>query len=343
MVTKIVFLLSFILVCGCFPKHESSLPPADLVSEDKVLGPNDSNYFESDQGFPMDETTELQRLALINKEECLSNLTCSMNQVERLTDEFQFKTGQLILRGNLFNFNRTTNRWSTSDKIEVTTFAANPDLINTVQESDYHNYISEVRPYTRLLDNLNKNLASPLKPIVVTQGKLGLLELSYQDPGLCDMFAAERFYLSPGFPWPMYQPPSEGVDNFDWAPRTGFDENNDVFAAETLIICGEITILNRTVKLEAKNIIFYNSHIRVMSDRDMPSGLRVITENLGYFGTNLIESNIINRVSGQKNSTAPTIDLGATGLVTKLLSDVPINNNQNTHYFKIFMAEKIEN
>ena len=77
-----------------------------------------------------------------------------------------------------------------------------------------------------------------------------------------------------------------------------------------------------------------------MSDRDMPTGLRVSAENIGYFGANLIESNIINRISGQKNSSAPTIDLGASGVFVHVPSTAPANNRFNAHFFKIFMAER---
>lgn len=334
------------LLVGCLPqdKDESVQSPTTTDTENQVLQPGDEGYFESSQGFPLDEPTELERLELLNVEECMSNPDCTLTEIQRIADDFQFKSGQLIFKGNSFTHDPINRSWFPNEFIDVITFASDDSIFNSSQESDYHKYENETRSYSRLIDGLNMNLEKPLKYLIVTQGKLGLSELTSTDPRLCDVFAAERFYTNSQLPWPKYVPPSNGQsDNFDWAPRTGFDENNDMFSGETLIICGEINLLNRTVKLEAKNIIFYNAHVKVMSDRDMPSGLRIITENLGFFGANLIESNIINRATGQKNASAPTIEIGTTGLITQLNSSAPANNRFNEHYFKILMAEHLEN
>ncbi len=344
--TKLLLILLVFSIAGCLPQDEDYgvTPTETSDNEGQVLQPGDEGYFNSDQGFPLDEPTELERLEMLNVEKCMSNSDCTLSEIQKIADDFQFKSGQLIFKGSAFVHDPINRSWFPNELIDVITFSSDAGVFNSTVESEYHRYELATRNYSRLIDGLNMNLEKPLKYLIVTQGKLGLQELTAADPRLCDLFAAERFYINSQLPWPKYTAPAVGeVDNFDWAPRTGFDENNDLFTGETLIICGEINLLNRTVKLEAKNIIFYNSHIKVMSDRDMPSGLRIIAENIGFFGANLIESNIMNRVTGQKNASAPTIEIGTTGIVAQLNSSVPANNRFNEHFLKILMAEHIEN
>lgn len=324
--------LSFILsLCvGCFQSDITSSKPKTDSSEttEEAL-----DEFE----FPLSEEEELERLGISGKSNCIGDIECSVSDIDRLADEFSFRSGKLILRGNLFGFRSGTNEWIPNSNLDITTFAIDESVFTNNQESDFHLFTNELRNYTKLKSGVNIDLEEPLRPIIVTQGKLGLNEREARDPGLCDVLAAERFEYQSKPPWKKFN----HADNkfLGWPQGTGFFEDNDVFAGETLILCGEISILNRTLKLEAKNIIFYNTHIKVTSDRDMPTGLRIIAENLGYFGANVIESNIINKASGYKNSIAPTIDIGVSGLITKVDSNVPANNRLNTHHLKILMAE----
>ena len=339
----IQMMILLVLLTSCFEDEvtieteKNSSTPEDS----QALNPDDPNFFESDAGFPLEQSEELVELDYLRRSECVGNIDCSMSDLDRLADDFSFRSGKLILRGNLVQLNQQANQWFIADNLEVLSFALRSEELITQQESDFHQFTPELRPYYQLVNGLNVNLDQPIRPVVVTQGKLGLREHSYRDPGLCDVFAAENFEKQSQPPWPKYDYSQDSAtSNYTWPQGTGiFNENNDLFAAETLIVCGEINILNRTLKLEAKNIIFYNSHIKVMSDRDLPTGFRVTAENIGYFGANLIESNIINRVSGQKNSSAPTIDLGASGVFVQVPSTAPANNRYNAHYMKIFMAE----
>lgn len=343
-----ILLIVFGFSTGCLPENKDNSDVSNSKSKTSTdeLKPGDPGFFESDFGFPLDDQSAIQALEAQNIEKCMSNPDCSLTEIQKLADDFQFRSGKMIFRGNTFGYNPIRNIWYPNDNIQVITNAKNPEIFNTTAESEYHKYDSENKNYVKLIDGLNINLSKPLKYLFVTQGRLGMKEFESTDgPKLCDTFAAERFYLNSDLPWPKYLPPQKGEqDSYDWAPNTGFDENTNTFAGETLILCGEIQVLNRVVKLEAKNLIFYNTHIKVFSDRvAMPAGLRITTENLGYFGTNLIESNIINNVSGHKNATSPTIEIGTKGSILKINSNVPLNKTSDDHYFQILMGEHLEN
>jgi hypothetical protein len=341
---KIHKLLNIIGICifltSCFEDRATVSSSPDTVSSLDEISKDDPNFFDSEQGFPLDQQSEISELNILNKSDCIGDINCTLSEMERLADDFSFRSGKLVLRGNTYKYNSDKKTWAINKNIEVISYAFKPELLETQKESDFHFFADELNNYTQLKDGVNKNLSTPLRPIIVTQGKLGLNELSNRDPGLCDVFAAENFERQSTTPWAKYKSSTdEKATDYHWPIGTGYNENNDTYSGETLIICGEISTLNRTLKLEAKNIIFYNSHIKIMSDRDMPSGLRVIAENIGYFGANVIESNIINKASGHKNSSAPTIDIGVSGQIVQIDSTAPINNRFNAHYFKIFMAE----
>ncbi len=346
MLLKNIFSLLVILgvLTSCFedeidPQTSKNTPLTD--PEQQGINIYDPDFLNSDFGFPLDPNFELTALERLRKSECIGNIDCSMSDVDRLADDFTFKSGKLILRGNLVKLNTQTNQWMIDSQLEVISSAVKNETLLSQQESEIHKFTSELQPYFQLVSGINMNLDQPIKPVTLTQEKLGLKDREPGDPGLCNILAAENFEKNSLPPWPKYDHsqilPST---KYTWPQGTGmFNENNDLFAAETLVVCGEIILLNRTVKLEAKNIIFYNSHIKIRSDRDMPAGLRVTAENIGYFGANIIESNMLNRVSGQKNAYAPTIDLSVSGIVTFVPSPVPINNKSNAHFMKIFMAE----
>lgn len=335
----ISLMIALNLLTSCFEDEVSPNSPNSSAVNSQGFNPEDPNFFESEFGFPMDEAEELVELDYLRRSECIGNIDCSISDLERRADDFTFKSGKLILRGNLVKFDSQSSQWMINENLEVTTFALNSDNLVSKQESNFHLFTNELRPFYQLVDGLNVNLEQPVKPVFVTESKLGINERSYRDPGLCDIFAAEKFERLSQTPWAKYDD-SNDSSNYTWPTGTGmFNENRDLFAAETIVICGEINIKNRTLKLEAKNIIFYNSDLKITSDRDMPSGLRINAENIGYFGANLIESNIINKITGQKNATAPTIDIGASGSIVQIQAPVPANNPENAHYFKIFMAE----
>lgn len=321
-------MMASLFLTSCFVTDTSKSKNKKLVSESSELI------------FPLADEDEERELEIMKRQKCVANPDCAMNDRERFVDDFVFRSGKLILRGNLAFWDESRNTWFINDNLTVTSFARNPEILQKNKESEFHEYSGEMRPYRQLSPGINMNMHLPVRPIIVTQGKLGLKELTRRDPGMCDIFAAENFLRLSNPPWPKYDFDKDNALEYKWPKGTGmFNEDNDLFAGETLVICGEINILNRTLKLEAKNIIFYNSHIRVMSDRDMGSGLRITAENIGYFGTNMIESNIINTATGQKNSTAPTIEIGASGIVSKVESSAPVNNLANAHYLHIFMGE----
>lgn len=321
-ITLSLILGLMLLNIGCFEKEGS------------VVKTSSPNHNEQNFDFPLSEEEEMSFLKLKNGEDCHADINCITQQTQELANEFTFKRGQLILRGpNLFS--ELNGAWLINSHINIVTGMNNRVTMSENAESEFHAYIKQATPLTFLKKGVNIDLEKPFQHKLVFSSRLGLPSASFGEPGFCNPIEADNFVNnSSSAILPV------GFELIPDHPDFGFNQEKNSYAAETIILCGGFEVLNTVLHIEAKNLIFYNTHISVKADPDISSGLKIVTENLGYFGQNVIESNIINAQTERKSGFAPTIDISVMGDIDVIDSNSASNNRFNENSLNIYMAGK---
>ncbi len=312
--------MGLFVLSGCIEKEKFESKP--LVQE----------YDE----FPLDERGEDHFLNRQYGSNCFASPNCVTESVETdLSTEFAFMRGQLVLKGPVLSQTEDNQQWKINEHIKVLGTDNALKLLTSKSESAIHIFDSQPSPYTffnsknsTLIDG--GTLSPPQKPKILFQSRLGLPAHQFGDAGFCNLIEAENFIAksnSPFLPHTMeFTPDTEGL---------GYNAETSSYVAETVIICGGLNLLNTHLTIEAKNVIFYNSHLTVSADQELPTGLKIVTENLGYFGANIIETNIINDSTGQKGSAVPTVEISVSGKLDLIESTSSPNNRFNDHFLTI--------
>lgn len=303
------------------------------IEKETPVNKTSNNTQNVEIDFPLDAEGEKKYLNRLNGNDCYANIDCIEQDELSLVREFEFKRGQLILRGPHLSTNEN-DVWKINSHINIIAGESITHWLSTRQESPVHSYISTLSPFNYLNP---QELNLKYEPKVLFQSRLGLPAHSYDDPGFCNLMEAENFISKSSSPWISKQETfSPDASYFGYNPQA------KSYVAETVIVCGGFNILNSTITIEAKNIIFYNAQIEVSSDQDIPSGLKLIAENLGYFGKNVIVTNLVNSNTQRKASTVPTVDMSVSNEISFVDSNSPINNRFNEHSFNIFMGSYTE-
>ncbi len=306
---------------GCIEKEKFASKP--LVQE----------YDE----FPLDERGEDHFLNRQYGSNCFASPNCVTEQpVETdISTEFAFMRGQLVLKGPVLFQTENDQQWKINEHIKVLGADSALKLLASKSESAIHIFDPQPSPYLFFnskgsTSTEGATLTPPQKPKILFQSRLGLPAHQFGDAGFCNLIEAENFIAksnSPFLPNTIeFTPDSEGL---------GYNAETSSYIAETVIICGGLSLLNTHLTIEAKNVIFYNSHITVSADQELPTGLKIVTENLGYFGANIIETNLINESTGQKGSAVPTVEISVSGKLDLVESTSSPNNRFNDHFLNI--------
>lgn len=295
---------------------------------------NKNTVTQAEFEFPLDAAGEAEFLNKQFGDNCYANPSCLRDQeIDDLANEFAFKRGQLILRGPKL-FQENSGQWSVNEHLNIIAGEKTKTILTTNAESAFHAFNPHPNAYSFFIPKPEATAFE--KPKVLFQSRLGLPPRLFDDPGFCNLIEAENFVTKSLSPWlPRL------ADFSPDALGTGFDPHTNSYVAETIIVCGGFDIVNSHLTLEAKTIIFYNSHFAISMDQDVASGLRIVTENLGYFGKNIIEANIVNSVTDLKGNSVPTVDISVSGDIGFAESDSSPNNRFNEHSLDIFMGGQI--
>lgn len=308
------------------------------IEKEKFDTPTSRTQIEGVDEFPLDAQGEEYFLNRQYGSHCFANVDCLKDDstATNLANEFSFKRGQLILKGPSLFQQSEDQLFKINEHLKIQGDLKVLRTLEEKSESDFHSFHTETSSYQFLnADALDSPTHKKAK--ILFQSRLGLPPHQFGDAGFCNLLEAENFISKSRSPWlPTTTDPSyDSNDSF-----SGYNSQTNSYIAETVVICGGLNLLNSHLTIEAKNVIFYNSHINVSADQDIPSGIKIITENLGYFGVNMIESNIINDQTGQKGSSVPTVEISVSQKVDVIASDSSPNNRFNEHAFYIFLGSQ---
>lgn len=286
--------------------------------------------------FPLDERGEDHFLNRQYGSNCFASPDCVTEPAETdLATEFTFMRGQLVLKGPVLFQTEGDQQWKINEHIKVLGADSTLELLTSKSESAIHIFEPQPSPYSFFNSKSSLLVESdallpPQKPKILFQSRLGLPAHQFGDAGFCNLIEAENFIAKSNS---LFLP-----NTLEFTPDTeglGYNVETNSYVAETVIICGGLNLLNNHLTIEAKNVIFYNSHITVSADQELPTGLKIVTENLGYFGANIIETNIINDSTGQKGSAVPTVEISVSGKLDLIQSESSPNNRFNDHFLNI--------
>lgn len=318
-------IIGLLFFSGCIEKEKFDTPETVVM----------------DTEFPLDAAGEDYFLDRQYGSSCFANPDCLKQPVTLdIATEFSFLRGQLILKGPQLVRQEANSSWLINEHIKVLGAEKLLQTLTSSSESSIHIFDSQPSSYEFLnLSNVHdaSSQIQAQKPRVLFQSRLGLPAHEFGDAGFCNLLEAEAFMAKSKSPWlphlSTYLPDSE---------KFGYNPETKSYIAETVVICGGLNLLNTHLTIEAKNVIFYNSHITVSADQELPTGLKIVTENLGYFGANVIETNIINDITGQKGSAVPTVELSVSSQIGRIESDSSPNNRFNDHFLSLFLSTATE-